>query len=138
MLGDIGRMLATLVVPRWEAQEMFPVWDPDPVSEVVSVPRTRSAASLTMSRAASLSDRLVDRRMSRSSSFSSCATSRLHRLTLLAIPRRLTRSFCCRTLSCTRSRADHGLSESGVPLPAETGVKDERGDAVMVGRPPNA
>ena len=58
-------MLATIVVPCWKVLETLAVLDPEPVSDEVSVPRTRSAASPTMSRAASLSDRLVDRLMSR-------------------------------------------------------------------------
>ena len=122
-------MLAT-IVPCCEGLDTLPVLDPMPVSEEVSVPWTQSAASLTMPRAASLSDRLVDRRMSRSSSLSSCATSRLQRLPRFTIFCCFMRSFCCLSLSCTRSRVDNGLSTSGDPLTAETGVKDERGDAV--------
>ena len=79
ILGDKGRLFAT-IVPCWGELETVLVLDPEPASEEVCVPGTRSAASLTISRAASLSDQLVDRRMSRSSSLSICATSRLQRL----------------------------------------------------------
>ena len=81
MLGDKGRMFAT-IVPCGGALKTLAVPEPEPVSEEESLDCTRSAASLTISRAASLSDRLVDRRISRASSLSNCATSRLQRLPL--------------------------------------------------------
>ena len=129
MLVDKGLALACTVL-CWEVLEALPVLEPDPVSEEMSALRTRSAASSTILRAACLSDRLVERRMSSSSSFSRSLTSRLQRSPLLFSFCCRARSFCWRNLSCTCSKVVIGLSgsaDSGSvdPLPAETGVKED-------------
>ena len=126
MLGD--RSLAFVCMVPWcESLETLPVLEPEQVSE--NVLWTRFAASLTMLRAASLSEQLVDRRMSCSSSLSRSLTSRLQRLPLFAIFFCRARSFYCRNFSCICSRFDIGLSASVDPLPAETGTNEECGEA---------
>ena len=124
MLGDRGLAFAYMV-PCCGALETLSVLEPEPAPEEVSVPWTRSAAYLTMLSAASLSDRLVDRRMSCSSSFSNNLTARLQRLPLFATFCCSARSFCRRSRSCTRSKVVIGLFVSGVSVDPSL-LKQER------------
>ena len=110
---------------RWK--HTLSILELKPASEEVSTPLIRSAASLTMCCAASLSDRLTDRRIAFSASFSACLTSRLQRLPLPALFGCCLSSYCRRRRSCTISRGFivAGISVSVDTLPALTGTKDD-------------